>query len=182
MGMGCQTPYSPPPLNYNILRQQNKLTRTNWIELDWYERKLGNGQVHYSHLKTLSLIPNGITCTYMIIKGKGSHYFCALALSLIHKLTLLCFVSRVAIIGGHVLYKIEDTLIYPIMQPGSKPYHPDESKLVRTHLLTHVHTYIHAYIQIHSHTYIHTRIHTNILTYIHIHAHTYIYTYIHMHI
>ena len=40
------------------------------------------------------------------------------------------FSFRVATIGGHTVYKIEDTMIYPINLPGSKPTHPDESKWV----------------------------------------------------
>lgn len=45
------------------------------------------------------------------------------------------FIYSVATIGGHVLYKIEDTMIYPIMQQGSKPSHPDESKYITNYVI-----------------------------------------------
>ena len=35
---------------------------------------------------------------------------------------------RVACLGGHVLYKIEDSLIYPVSYTSSKPNNPDEGR------------------------------------------------------
>ncbi len=43
--------------------------------------------------------------------------------------TLHVFFSRsVATIGGHVIYKIKDTVMYPVSNSNSKPSHPDEAR------------------------------------------------------
>lgn len=62
----------------------------------------------------------------------AQYYDCGINVPIIiHNVALIKFVDpsyRVAAVGGHTVYKIEDTMIYPINATGSRPTHPDESK------------------------------------------------------
>uniref|UniRef100_A0A1X7T9H9 Uncharacterized protein n=1 Tax=Amphimedon queenslandica TaxID=400682 RepID=A0A1X7T9H9_AMPQE len=42
----------------------------------------------------------------------------------------------VANIGGHILYKIEDTAMYCLLAPTGRPAHPDESKYLKETIIS----------------------------------------------
>lgn len=43
---------------------------------------------------------------------------------------VIYFFSSIASIGGHLIYKVEDTMIYPISNLANRPTNPNESKYV----------------------------------------------------
>ena len=47
------------------------------------------------------------------------------------------FFISVATIGGNVIYRIEDTAIYPVSNMASKPTNPDEGRYVCVGHLVH---------------------------------------------
>lgn len=38
---------------------------------------------------------------------------------------------RIATIGGHIIYKIEDTIMHPVTTSVNKPINPDESRYLK---------------------------------------------------
>ena len=48
--------------------------------------------------------------------------------------------SSIASVGGHLIYKVEDTVIYPISNLANRPTNPNEAKCVSTAMFVDGHT------------------------------------------